>query len=947
MRFVMRPLLALIVILCGVRLLAEEEITGLFLNDNSAAYEGHLWQALGLDSALPNEKSAAPAPLDPQAAALQRGDWRSAYCEANAAAESADPLLAARGKARGALVLARLGLPHMAISRVNEALAEPAARGEVMLARAWMLWQVGAFKFADSQFELALAAHPAPPDWMISEWKKLRTARAKDAAAYAALEEPEDPASPAYLDYADKARAAGAFNEAASLYTQAVGLLQQSAEPGAPRANLDRAYHGLRESLLGAVGGKLPGADYPNMRTVVLLTARQIAQEGGQRSMWEAYFKLLAETLPDRGQLDYAQFNLAADLALAERQGGVGPEWRERFRPLLSDPKLRFATQVQQAVARAEKDPAYSLAPEVADTAQLEALVGRITQDEAMLEGLRSTLPAGVEPLSQEIELAQIATVMRLRLALARKDRVAAETQLALVRADGDHMIERPEYRRIMDENERQELVESLDQLDKFELKAMPADLLARAVDGAKRAEARLSARLGVAIFHPDRMVTSDREEVARIREVKLLAAAHAGQVLLAESELSSLEQWCKSMPDYKRLEAAQITVLGMEAKAEPLTPEEQTIADAIAADRPDASGAQILSNINQYNPYRLASRLLLARLHWALCQDDLAEIVIADLRKKAPVNDAFREQLNELMAKNDTRKICEAIIARLGSVIPAERRSVAQQAERELAVLRDRYDRRYNAGKPIPRDMVIGNASYPYQLTLAAIGCTQAAQGNLRAGVERMTRISNESVRRYLTDVPFRHDLPNVAAVKAWRDLLADRELPKEELEAVHKVMLPLYGRSLTADLALALLRVRNREFTKAKDVVAALRERYGFNTSYAAQLDQLDYLIARKSELVILFESSEQVRREREIAQYNKQQFVSANFDAIKETYQADGQSSETRHVEALEKRIDDLATVASDIDQRNEQKLNAAEQSKSEAQTRALANLRRLTL
>lgn len=946
-------LLLLLSTACLAPLRAAEEVTGLYLDDNLAVYEGFLGPALAEDAAALTDHPGAVAAPDPQAAAFQRGDWLRAYREANLAAESADPVVAARGKARGAWILARLGLPHQAISRVNEALSEPAARGEVMLARAWILWQVGAFEIADKQFESALVAVQPPPAWAVAEWKKLRAARAKDAAACAAMAEPDDSGSPEFLDYADKARAVGAFNLAASRYTQALSMLQQQqqAQPGTPRTNLERALNGLRESVLGAIGGRLPGADYAAVRNVMLQTARAVAAEGGSRAMWESYFKLLAESLADRGRLDYTPLNVVADVATAERQAGVGPEWRERFRPLLNDPRLRYASQLQLAISRTEGDPAFGHDPQVEDPKQLDALVERLARDEEMLKGLRTTLAAGTAPLPEEVAFAQIAAVTRLRQAMARRDGVAARAQLALVRSDAGHVIDRGAYELTLTENERRDFFAAVEALDKFSLEDMPAAALARAGEEAKRAQTRLWERLKEDFFHPERLSVADREEVARILEIRLLAAAHAGQVLLAEAELASLEEWCKAMPGYPRLETAQVTVLEMKPRAEAFTPEEKAIADAIDAGQPPETGVKTLVEVIRKQPQQLTSRLLLLRLHWALLQDHEAGKALAELRQKVKVNEALPVMLDQLEAQNDTIKLTTAQIDRLRAAPPAQRVAVAQAAEAEITRLIKRYQDRFNDGQPIPRQMEIGMAIFPYLHLVAAAGCTQAAQGRLRPALDLLQHVTltatQQMLRDYLATVPFRRDLPNEAAVKAWRLLLADRDLDSAALTDIHATLRPHYGRSLTADAALVLLRIRNREFDKARAAAEKLREGYGLNRAYAAQLDQLDYLISHKTEIVFLFESSAAARREREVAQDEKGRYVNANFDTIRDTYQADGSSVETRQVEALEKRIDDLAATANAIDDRNQQKLDAAEKSRADAQTRAFANLRSLTL
>lgn len=928
-----------------------EEIGALAIGELIPAFEGPLGNALSEDALAYSRKHGQAASLDSGATALQRGDWLRAHAEASKAAESKEEEQAARGKARLAWLLARFGLPHLAINLANDALPVEAARGEVLLARAWILWQVGAFASADHNAALAARAVRPAPAWALAEWKRLRTERAVKAAAFAGAEEPFDEASSEFLEHAERALAAGAYNQAAGLFTRSFERLQSQSSSETPSASFERALSGLRNCVLGAMGGRLPGTDFANTRAVALLMAQQVATLSRQRITWESYFKLAADIMADRGDFDFARVDLAGDLATAEQRVGLGQEWRARFRPLLEEARLRYASRLRQAVLRAEADPAFSINPQVEDAKRLAAFAETLAHEEAALKNLSAAVPAGAPPVPLEKEFAQMVGITRLRLALARRDRNEARAQFALL-SNGAPSFDAGTYRSAIDALGSDELAEILKNLAQYTLDKVPPDALARAVVCAAREEETLRKKLGTHANNPENMQAEDLRLSARIQEVQILAAACEGRILAAESALEALERWCKHLPDYAGLESSQVAVLAMQPKIEAYTPEEQAIAEAIQSGQPKEAYAKQLGTLAFQNFNRLAPRLLLLRLHWALCQDYEAAKAMQELRSRARVNEVLPEQLDALMAQHDTKAICNNLVAKLRVASPENRAAVAIEVERHLGELLDRYHRRYNNGdsNPIPKEKNIGMAIFPYRHILAALGCTQAAQGKIRSPIDLLKIVSQDSekmLRDYVVVAPFRNDLPDEVTVRAWRELLQDKPLSVPVLMAIQKGLMPHYDRSLTADLAHVLLRYRNGDYATAKSILKKLRDTYGINNAYAAQIGLIESLIDARTRVTLLFGSNMTVDRELEQARGELDRYVNAHRETLQEVYSRDASSAETKAVDAMEARIAELkargyANVLADQDQ-----LNQAAKERIDAQTRAFSALLRMTL
>lgn len=211
MSLLLRLLLLPLALLVALRSAsAAEPLAGLVLERNYTAYENEVLRALG-DAAEAWEKQAGAMPaFDPQAAAMKAGDWASAQAEIAAAVKSDDRVLQARGHARAAWLLARLGAAHYADERADQGLHEPTAQGEVLLARAWLTWDIGDFALADEQAALAARVEPAAPAWAWAEWRQFRARHARAATAVGMGGAPAEVLTAAYLDYADRLRAAGA-----------------------------------------------------------------------------------------------------------------------------------------------------------------------------------------------------------------------------------------------------------------------------------------------------------------------------------------------------------------------------------------------------------------------------------------------------------------------------------------------------------------------------------------------------------------------------------------------------------------------------------------------------------------------------------------------------------------------------------------------------------------
>lgn len=953
-RFSLRGGVLFLVVSSWLLRAGEADVSPLEFGDESAGFEYLLIRALGEDADAHERQLGGPPPLDPQAAALQRGDFLHAYAEVTATIGADDASEAAPARARAAQVLGRLGAVHYAAAHADLALPHAAVRGELRLARAWILWHVGAFAQAGSEAAAAAAGdHPAPA-WMLAAWQRHAAAHAQAAAAFAAAQEPDDLTEAAFLDHADLARRAGALHAAASLFERAVNLLvqEQDAVPGTARDRLERALAGQRDTLLALWGGRLPGPAYVGVRTLILRFARAAALDSRTAATWETYFKLVAEVQAAPGDFDFALLDLPADVSAAEKLAGFGPEWRERFKPLLADPRLRYASRLIQAIGRGEGAPGFGGEVAVEDPAALASLLDLIAGEEQVLANLRALVPAGAAPVPGEERFAQLAALTRLRDALRRKSLAEARAQFArLEAADAYQDFDREAFIAAMGALDREGFLAAVAALRQGELADLPAEALAAARTQAEALAQRLAGDNGREPEDPAALAEEQRADFARVLHVRVIAAAKAGRVIAAEKALQRLEQWCTraGLEECEELTDAQFTVLQLPPDPEDFTPEEQPVAAALAAGAVKPEFIPVLDAAVARDPDRLQPRLLLMRAWWLLGEDLRARHQIELLRPLLPVNLAVPALLDDLFAANDVNTVCERWRTALRTAAPDARAAVARAAEAELGALLDRYHRLLNNGQPIDPGQDIGDHKYRYGQLLGTVACTQAVQGGLRGALDLLPHLpyfAEQAAREFLADVPFRHDLPGDAQERAWRELLQDKPLSVPVLVALHRAFTPHYGRSLTADLAGIVLLYRNREFERAKTELGRLRAGYGANRAYAAQLDQLDRLINEHTRVTLLFSDNLAVDRDLAQAQAELNRYVDAHRETLQEVYGRDGDSAETRAVEALEARIAELKARGRANEAGDQQRLDEAARDRAQAQTRAFHNLLELT-
>jgi hypothetical protein len=933
---------------------ADESEPGLLFDGDPAGFEYPLIRALGEDTEVYERARGLPA-LDPTAAALQRGDLMHAYAEITATINAPEEAAAAPARARAAWFLARLGAVHYAADHANLAWPFPAVRGEARLARAWMLWQTGNFAEASREASLAAeGAHPAPA-WALADWQRSTAALAKAAAAFAAAKEPDNLMEAAFLDHTDLARRAGALYAALSLYERAESMLQQeqSAAPGTPRDRYERALAGQRDTMLALWGGRLPGPAYAQVRTLILRLARVAAVDSRSPAAWESYFKLVAEVQAAPGAFDFAALDLPADVSAAEKLAGLGPDWRERFRPLLADPRLRYASRLNQALARCAEAPGFSGTVAVEDPAALAALLDLVAREERVLASLRAQVPAEAAEVPGGERFTQLAALTRLRQALAQGNLEEARAQFARVDAsDAFYDFDRAEFIAAIDGLEQSAFHTAVAALQKGELAELAPEVLAAARRQADALMQRLSGNEAGETPDPAGLPAELRQDYARALYVRVIEAAKSGRVIAAERALQRLEQWCKraGLDDAEELVDAQFTVLELPPDPEDFTAEERPIAAALAAGESRPEFIAVLEASIARDPDRLQPRLLLMRAWWLQCEDLRARHQVELIRPLVPTNLAVPSLLDDLFARNDVNTACDRWRAAIRAAAPDRQAAVARSAEPELGALLERYHRLLNGGRPISPEQDIGDHKYRYRYILGTVACTQAVQGGLRGALELLPHLpfhAEKATREFLAEVPFRHDLPGDAHQRAWRELLQDKPLSVPVRIALHQAFTPYYGRSLTADLALVVQRYRNQEFDQAKELLAGLRARYGANAAFAAQLGQLEQLINVHTRVTLLFSNNRAVDRELEQARAELSRYVDQHRETLQEVYSREEHSAETRTVDALEARISEIKARGRANEGDDQRRLDEAAQERAQAQTRAFRNLLNLTL
>jgi hypothetical protein len=950
---------ALLAVLCGAT--AAEPIAGLMLEDNFAAYENVLLRALG-DAAETWEKKTGAAPaFDPQAAAMKAGDWARAQAEIATAMKSDDRVLQARGHVRAAWLLARLGGSHYAADRANQGLHEPTAQGEALLARAWLTWHIGAFALADEQAALAARVEPAAPAWAWAEWRQFHAAHAQAATAAGTADAPEEVLTAAYLDYADRLRAAGALNRADFCYNRFVVQLRDlgPTAPAATRALAPRALTGLRDGLLAMWGGRLPGPGFAPARVLILERARDAAAAGPVRAEWERFFTLLAEVQPDAAAIDLSFLDLHGDLAVAEKQAGLGPEWRDRLKPLLADPRLRYASRLAQALARCEAHPGYGVKPEIADAAPFDALFTLLESEQKVLAGLRALMPADAPAVAGQARFDQVDAVTRLRRALQRGEIAAARTQFdRLDEADSLFRIDTEAFKPRLVDAERQEFFKFMDELDDYEAEAIdPADI-ARLTRLATRTATELYRTHGSDVEKPARLTPIAREEAMRILYVPVLAAVNARRVLRAEAALAKFEAWSRDdlVRDSTLLKAARAEVAAMPMDKDEFVGDEKSLWDALAKDQAERAFVPTLRAAIAKDPERLTPRTLLALAHWRLAEDAEAAKVIDETRRLAPHAAKLHQELDRFTASNDTARVCADLARQLQQAAPEKRAEVAAAARATANRFIARIRRVWNEDQPIEIAKFKSPAFRSYSLAYGLLGHVAVAEGKLNQALgllDTLRRTEATEAHRALLPVveraPFRHDFPTPELVTAWSTLLSGRTLPPAELQQLYAQFQPHLGKSLSVELAYCMFLALSRDSAKAQGQLATLLAVGRPNRAFARQLSAMDGFIRARTEerTVLLFGNERATQSQWSNTQQELNNFVDANREALKTAYQNNENNDLTRYVERLEKQIKELRRIADAEAEKNRRGLVDAANDRQRQQADAVAELKKLTL
>lgn len=965
--FRLSPLLFIVCLFAvpGLRAQDEEPIPGVMLENDYASFEYRVIGAFGSDADELEKREGRLPPFDPAAEAMKRGDFVRAYAEIGRTVDADDRVLVRRGDARAAWLLARLGVSHYAVDRANLGLPEPTAQGEVLLARAWLLWHVGEFAWAEKEEALAARArHPAPA-WALAEFARYRAAHAQAAAAVAAVEAPAPAATAEFLAHADRLLAAGAINRADWCYDAIETKVRDAGAAATPaeRALAVKAVIGLRETLLAAWGGRMPGPDYSGVRLVMLERARAAAvAAGSSRAEWEKFLAMAVEAQADARTADWAELDVPGAVALAERQAGVDPVWRERLKPLLADPRLRYASRLATTLARCRAHLGFGVTPEIADEAKFREFLALLEEEKKILAGLRAQVPAGAAPLIDDNKLAQLDALAQLRLAL-REGRLE-EARRHFVRfdeLDSFFGAERDDLLGAIDRAEREAFFSEVAgvevELEFLDLKE--ADLTAAAAM-AERIAARLRAGAwdGTVFGRIENSTPEERDTISHILHLRTLVAAKSGRLIPTAQALAELEKWCaqKSVPEFRYLESARVAVASLPMEDDKFIGREAEIMKAVKDDRVETGMVAEVQAAIAATPDRLAPRLLLPLVCWRVVDDKGAAEAVAELRRLVPTVHTLHTALDRLVENNDSERVCTQLAAELRRGDPAARATAIKTARGTADSYINRVRRVHNGGEVFDVRKLSGQ---PYLVAVRAIelfGQAQAAAGDLRGALLTLDTLRGASaatqyqrLRAVVEQMPFRHDLPDDATRAAWRTLIEDRVVKGDELKALHEVLKPWEGKSITARLSFSLFLFRTTKFDKAVEDLNALREVFGVNRDVARQVDHM-IALAREWEsnrTVLLFGRQDSIMEERRNLQRELSNFVDANRDALAEVYSRDGHSNLTRHVDYLEARIKELGEQAQAEERKDIDAQNRRSNANKRAMTEAFAALQRLTL
>lgn len=899
-----------------------------------------LAHGLAADAAdlLASDKSLRPP--DAEASALQKGQLVHAYAEALRTADSADADLRAQSQARRALILARLGAVNFAAELANDALAHATVRGEVALARAWMLWHAGDLAAADRETARATGA----PAWALSEWKAHRAKFAPALAKFHAAPEPDDPYSVAFLAHAELAAAARAYYLADGLYFRAVNNLQQqfSAEKNFPPANLQRARRGFRDLVRALLGdaAREPGA--VRLSALLLATAREVCATPAPRADWETYLALADDIRATQPTFDFAAYDLHGDLARAEKEAGLDLAWREKLKPLLADPRLRFASRVQQALARLEAHDGAALLNEPLETdfspaqlATLQAYVDLVAAEDAVLAQLHQALPAGRDAVPRDRDYVVAVAKLRFRRALLARDFAAAREQLAKLEQfpDTDPAVSLDAYRARLAALERGPFLTAYAQILRYPPTDVPEKHLEAALAASDDIDGQLTERHGEAYLFAGDLPADSVALVQRLCHLRVVVALSTGRVFSAERALADLQLWCdpKKHPAFEPLPGLIAAVTAAPAQEEKLTADEQRIWTSLKAGRGDPSFPALLRAAIQTDDLRWTPHLLLPIAHWRLGQNDLALAAIAHTKELVRYNRATLSTLDTLVANNDPATMVRRSVTELKNSPAPERRAKAAAVRKDLEALLRNLAAYHCGGQRLELKKLPPDAVRAYAFIVAGYIHCRLAEVRLRDAVDLLGTLETLKVPEALAlaqpaveNFAFTHDLPDEPTRAAWRRLLEPGSIATADLKTALQQFKPAFENgSVSAGMGAVLAPYRGRNYQQARSNLAMLQRLYGRVRAVSAQLSQLSRLLDVTDEPPAGLDFTDSIdsllERRRNLHQLSVN-YKDANFDALADAYNNGYSSPQLRHLEALCRDVDAVTAQIQAVEARN---------------------------
>lgn len=943
----------------------EDAPSALHFSGEPIGSEYPLAHGIAADAAdlLAADKSLSPP--DAEASALQKGQLVRAYAEALRTEDSNDTDLAAQSQARRALILARLGAVNFAAELANEALTNNTVRGEVALARAWMLWHAGDLVGADREAARATGS----PAWALAEWKAHRAKFAPALARFQAAQEPEDPYSTDFLAYTELAAAAHAYYLADGLYFRAVNNLQQqfNYEKNFPPANLQRARRGFRDlvhSILGAAARE-PGAE--RLAALLLATAREVCATPATRADWEIYFALVEGIHTTQTKFDFAFYDLHGDLVRAEKEAGLDLTWREKLKPLLTNPRLRFASRVHQTLARLEAHEGAALLNEPLETefspAQLDTLQAYsdlVATEDAVLASLHQALPADRDAVPRDREYVVAVAKLRFRRALLARDFDAAREQLAKLEQfpNTDPAISLDTYRARITALEQGPFLTAYAQLLRYPPTDVPEKHLEAALAAARGIEAQLTERHGDGYLSKPDLPAADIVLIQQLHHVALIVTlSSSNNIFAAERALADLQRWCdpKKHPAFEPLAGLIATVANLPAQDESFQPEEKKMWDVLVTGRGDPTHPARFRQLMRDDPDRWTPHMLLPIAYWRLSRDDLALESIAETRKRVRVNKATLAVLDTLINNNDTVIYLRRIVSALQKAPAAERTAKAAEVIKSTNIVLQGLSHAYCADQPVEFSKLTAPAQRIYAFSIAALIHARLAQMQLREAAllfEVLETIhDSESIaftQPAIERFAFTNDLPDEAARATWRRLLSNDTMSVEQIKAAFAQMKTISEKGcFSAELSAVLLPYRARDFKQARENLARLQRVFGRFRAIAAQLSEVDTLLTTTGEVFTIdfSESTESLASRRSNLHLQASNYRSSNYTALADAYQNNLYTPERRYLEDLCRDIDALSAQISAIEARNSAKQDADRRHDDTIRANIYARLRRL--